>query len=126
MMPVFEPPMPFFEPLSTELPKPPVPYTAGWRFTADSHTVAGPAPVVNGCCINSENDWAERSKLRLIDRCLKYPLLPGKEGNNTVSLEVIDILKEGDGHNSQVFTVRLLFQTSSQRCESDGPTNSWN
>lgn len=38
----------------------------------------------------------------------KAPPLPGKEGYGTVSLEVIDLLKAGDGHNSQVFTVRLL------------------
>lgn len=44
----------------------------------------------------------------------KYPPLPGKEGNNTVSLEVIDILK-GDSHNSLVVTVRLLeFESKSE------------
>jgi hypothetical protein len=38
----------------------------------------------------------------------KQPPLPGKKGNGTVSLEVIDVLKGGDGHNAQVFTVRLM------------------
>lgn len=49
------------------------------------------------------------------DRCLNHPPLPGKDGNGNVSLEIIDILKGGDGHNSQVFTVRLLdFQSTSE------------
>ena len=114
-MPISEPLTSLLASLSTELPKPPLPYTAKWRFTAKSHIASRPTPVVRDCCINSESDKTERRKLRPIDRCLKHPPLPGKEGYNTVSLEVIDILKGGDGHNSQVFTVRLLdFESTSQ------------
>ncbi|KAF9883089.1 hypothetical protein FE257_004097 [Aspergillus nanangensis] len=106
-----------FEPPSTGLPKPPIPYTAGWKFIAKSHCVSAPTLVVQGCCTNSERDATERRKLRPIDRCLKHPPLPGKagyEGHDTVSLQVIDLLKGGDGHNSQVLTVRLLdFETKS-------------
>jgi hypothetical protein len=104
-MPIFEPSTPLFGPPSTELAKPPVPYTAGWRFTAKSHTAPAPTPAVRNCCINSEIDRIERRELRPVDRCLEHPPLPGKEGNNTVTLEVIDLLKAGDGHNSQVLTV---------------------
>jgi hypothetical protein len=40
--------------------------------------------------------------------------LPGKEGNDTITLEAIDLLKAGDGHNSQVSTARLLdFESTS-------------
>lgn len=114
-MPISEPLAPSFGPLSTKLPKPPVPYSAKSRFTAKSHTASRPTPVVRGCCINSESDRAERRNLRPIDRCLKHPPLPGKEGYDTVSLEVVDPLKGGDGHNSQVFTARLLdFESTSQ------------
>ncbi|KAJ5138249.1 uncharacterized protein N7515_003097 [Penicillium bovifimosum] len=113
IMPISKALTSLFGPLSTEFPKPPLPYSAKWRFTAKSHTVSSPTPVVRGCCINSESDRAERRKLRSINRCLKHPPLPGKEGYDTVSLEVVDLLKGGDGHNSQVFTVRLLdFESS--------------
>lgn len=101
-----------FGPLSTELPKPPVPYTPGWRFKAQSHIAPAPTPVVQHCCINSKNEKTERNQQSPIDRCLKHPPLPGKEGNGTVNLEVMDILKGGDGHNSQVFTARLLASDS--------------
>lgn len=97
-----------FEPPSTELPKPPIPYTADRRFTAKCHTVSAPTLVVQGCCNNSKDDSRERKQLRPIDRCLIHPPLAGKEGSGTVSLEVIGLLKGGDGHNSQVLTVRLL------------------
>jgi serine/threonine protein kinase len=108
VMTYFEPPSPIFGPPSTELPKPPVPYIPGWRFTIKSHTAPAPTPVVQDCCINSKGDKKERRQLSPIYRCLKHPPLPGIEGNDTASLEVIDVLKGGDGHNSQVFTVRLL------------------
>ncbi|KAL4782112.1 hypothetical protein BJX76DRAFT_369405 [Aspergillus varians] len=101
-----------FGPPSTDLPKPPVPYTSGWRFHAKSHTVPAPTLVVRDCCLSSENDMIERRRLSPTDRCLKRPPLPGREGNDTVSLEVVDLLKAGDGHNCQVLTVRLLESTS--------------
>ncbi|KAJ5105710.1 hypothetical protein NUU61_003057 [Penicillium alfredii] len=101
-----------FGPPSTELPKPPVPYTPGWRFQAQSHTAPAPTPVIQCGCINSDHEMRERNQQSLIDRCLRHPPLPGKEGNGAVSLEVIDILKGGDGHSSQVFTARLLASDS--------------
>lgn len=110
-MTCFEPPSPIFGHPSTELPKPPVPYTPGWRFTIKSQMVSAPTPVVQECCINSEEDRKERRQLSPIGRCLLSktpPPLPGKEGNGTLSLEVIDVVKGGDGHNTQVFTVRVL------------------
>ncbi|GKZ38370.1 hypothetical protein AbraIFM66950_010527 [Aspergillus brasiliensis] len=103
---------PWFDPPSTELPKPPVPYTRGWRFTAQYHSVSAPTLVTRGCCINSRSDKKERKHLSPVDRCLKQPPLPGGKGNDTVRLEVLQLLKAGDGHNSQVFTVRLLASTS--------------
>ncbi|PYH35282.1 uncharacterized protein BO87DRAFT_405846 [Aspergillus neoniger CBS 115656] len=76
-----------FDILSTELPKPPVPYTTGWRFTAESYNVSIPMLVTRGCCTSSESDKLERNK-----------------GNDAVSLEILKLLKKGDGYNSQVFT----------------------
>lgn len=111
-----QPLSPLFGPPSTELPKPPVPYSPKWRFTAKSYTASCPTPVVRECCLNSESDSADRRQLRPNRPILKQPPLPGEEGYDTVSLEVIDLLKVGDGHNSQVFTVRLLiFESTSQQ-----------
>ncbi|KAI3054670.1 hypothetical protein CBS147353_11412 [Aspergillus niger] len=103
---------PLFDPPSTELPKPPVPYTTGWRFTAESHSVPAPTLVTRGCCMNSESDKIERKQLSPVERCLKRPPLPGGIGHDSIRLEVIKLLKGGDGHNSQVFTVRLLAPAS--------------
>ncbi|OJJ70272.1 hypothetical protein ASPBRDRAFT_56092 [Aspergillus brasiliensis CBS 101740] len=114
-----EPHPPLFEPPSTELPKPPVPYTLGWRFTAEYHSVPAPTLVTRGCCMNSESDKKERKHLSPVDRCLKRPPLPGGKGNDAVRLEILQLLKCGDGHNSQVFIVRLLASTS-QSLPQDG------
>ncbi|KAH8427759.1 uncharacterized protein LDX57_005466 [Aspergillus melleus] len=107
---VFPPPPMMFPPM--EHPKPPVPYIPGWKFDAKSHTPPPPTLVARDCCINSESDRTERQHMDPVDRCLKWPPLPGKEGDDTISLEIIDILKGGDEHNSQVFTVQLSSSTS--------------
>ena len=90
-MPTFELSTPVFGPPSTELAKPPVPYTAGWRFTAKSHLAPAATPVVRNCCINSDTDRIEKRQLCPVDRCLEDHPLPGKEGNDTVTLEAIDL-----------------------------------
>ncbi|KAJ0424718.1 hypothetical protein BJY00DRAFT_309135 [Aspergillus carlsbadensis] len=106
---------PMLEPPTTDLPKPAVPYTPGWQFTAKPHTPPSPTPVPfdQGCCTrNSEADLVERRELGLMERCLKHPPLPGLdecegeyegkgEDTDTVTLEIIDAIKVGDGHNSQ-------------------------
>ncbi|OOF93269.1 hypothetical protein ASPCADRAFT_132976 [Aspergillus carbonarius ITEM 5010] len=103
---------PWFDTPSTELPKPPVPYTPGWRFTAESHSASAPTPVTQGCCLNSASDKVERKQWSPVERCLKRPPLPGGKGNHAITLEVMKLLKGGDGHNSQVFTVRLIASDS--------------
>ncbi|RAL17458.1 uncharacterized protein BO97DRAFT_409887 [Aspergillus homomorphus CBS 101889] len=107
-------------PLPPELPKPPVPYTTGWRFTAESHSAPNPTLVTRGCCKNSESDKIERKQLSPVERCLKRPPLPGGKGNDSIRLEVIKLLKGGDGHNSQVFTVRLIAPAASQSLPQEG------
>ncbi|KAL4863967.1 hypothetical protein BDV12DRAFT_189303 [Aspergillus spectabilis] len=59
-----------------ELPKPPVPYTCRWRFTAKSRLYH-----------HSER----QNRKKAID------------ATRLMFLEVVDLLKAGDGHNSQVF-----------------------
>lgn len=46
-------------------------------------------------------------------RCVQHPPLPGEEGVDTASLQVMHILNAGDGKDSQVFTVQVLESTSS-------------
>jgi len=107
-MVVWEASPPMFGPPSTHLPKPPVPYTRGWLFRAKVHTPPPPTLVVEDCHTNSNSDVAERWALSATERCLKHPPLPGVEGTDTVSLEIIEPLKVGDGHHSQVFTIRVV------------------
>ncbi|KAJ5584225.1 uncharacterized protein N7459_004025 [Penicillium hispanicum] len=95
-------------PLHSELPKPPVPYIKGWRFTVQTHTPPARTLVTWNCHINDKKSKKERLQLDLIDRCLKHPPLPGQLGDNTVTLEIEDSFKTGDGHISQVFLVRLI------------------
>ncbi|KAL4895191.1 hypothetical protein BDV59DRAFT_192116 [Aspergillus ambiguus] len=66
-------------------------------------------------CIANAEDRVERRQLSAVDRCLKHPPLPGEEGHDIVSLEVLEILKGGDCQQSQVSTVRLLEWTSTSR-----------
>ncbi|KAI9932345.1 hypothetical protein ASPWEDRAFT_739380 [Aspergillus wentii DTO 134E9] len=96
---------------STELPKPPVPYLKGWRFTVQSYIPPPPTPVTRGCCRNFKAGREERSQLSPIERCLRNPPLSGKIGSDTLQLQVIDQLRVGDGSNAQVFTVQVVTST---------------
>ncbi|OJJ34690.1 hypothetical protein ASPWEDRAFT_182838 [Aspergillus wentii DTO 134E9] len=93
---------------STELPKPPIPYVKGWRFTVQSHTPPPPTPVTqNGCC-NSMPEIEERRDLSAAERCLQNPPLPGKAGSTTLELEIVHLLKVKDGTNAQVFVINII------------------
>lgn len=50
----------------------------------------------------------ERLQLDPLDRCLRHPPLPGKIEDDTVTLEIEETFKTGDGHISQVFAVRAI------------------
>ncbi|PLB33655.1 uncharacterized protein BDW47DRAFT_134967 [Aspergillus candidus] len=92
---------------STELAKPPVPYTKGSTFTAQSHIPPAPTPVTRNCCHNSRSGRKERSQLSPVKRCLKNPPLQGTVGLDSADLKILDLLKVGDGRKSQIFTVRV-------------------
>ena len=111
-MPLFEEPPPLSGRPSTELSKPKVPYISRYIFNARSHEVPAPTRVLRDCCINSEGDKKEREYMSLVERCIKRPPLPGREGSDTITLQVIQPLNAGDGHNSQVLMVQLLGSTS--------------
>ncbi|OJJ68088.1 hypothetical protein ASPBRDRAFT_134084 [Aspergillus brasiliensis CBS 101740] len=97
--------MDFFE---SDLAKPPIPYTKGWKFTVRSHITPAPTPVTLDGCRNFEHGREERAQLGPVARCCKNPPLPGDLGPDTVELEVLDPIRVGDGHSAQVFNVRIL------------------
>lgn len=78
---------------STDLPKPPVPYTKGWKFTVQSHTP--PTPVTRDCCRNFKKGGHERNTLSPIERCLKHLPLPGKTEPYTVNILGANFLSTG-------------------------------
>ncbi|KAJ5458027.1 hypothetical protein N7475_009415 [Penicillium sp. IBT 31633x] len=92
---------------STELPKPSIPYTKGWKFTAHSYVSPRPTPVTKHCCRNFEVGRNERSQFGPAERCLRNPPLPGNQGSRLLDLEILELLKAGDSCNAQVFTVRV-------------------
>ncbi|KAJ5584626.1 uncharacterized protein N7459_004426 [Penicillium hispanicum] len=95
----------------SELPKPPAPYTPGWRFTVQSHRNPPPTPVTPRSLTNEKSDRRERHLLSVVDRCVLHPPLPGEMEDNTVTLEIVNLLQAGDTSHSQVFTVRVLSAT---------------
>lgn len=66
------------------------------------------------CCINSDADFEERGQLSPVQRCLRNPPLPGKSESRFIDLGILEPIKVGDGHNSQVFTVRIQDPGSTQ------------
>ncbi|EAW15262.1 uncharacterized protein ACLA_059260 [Aspergillus clavatus NRRL 1] len=92
---------------STELPKSSIPYTKGWKFTVNSHIPPRPTLVTKNCCRNFEVGRNERSQFSPAQRCLRNPPLLGEQGSHILNLEVLELLKVGDGCNAQVFTVRV-------------------
>ena len=95
-------------PIIGDLLKPAIPFTKGRVFTARSHVTPPPTPVTRKCCLNYSHGREERAQLTPVARCLKYPPLPGELGSDTVEFEILDPSKVGDGHNAQVFNVRIL------------------
>ncbi|KAB8202627.1 hypothetical protein BDV34DRAFT_228135 [Aspergillus parasiticus] len=70
--------------------KPEPPYTVGWRSV---EFVAG------------RLEKAQRSP---VERFLRHPLLPGLDKPRNVDLEIIEVKKGGDNHDSQVVIVEVL------------------
>ncbi|RAL13222.1 uncharacterized protein BO97DRAFT_343147, partial [Aspergillus homomorphus CBS 101889] len=66
-----------------------------------------PTPVAIGCCRNGLAGREERSRLAPLERCLKNHILLGEPGSQTADLEIIDPIKVGDCHNSQVFVAEV-------------------
>ncbi|OJJ86366.1 uncharacterized protein ASPGLDRAFT_64664 [Aspergillus glaucus CBS 516.65] len=86
---------------STSLPKPLNPYRRGCRLTVRTHTHP-PSPQRDPEC-------QERREVSPVERCLKYPPLPGGPlGPGIVALKIEALIRAGDGRNSQVMAVQVL------------------
>ncbi|PYI09185.1 hypothetical protein BO78DRAFT_395049 [Aspergillus sclerotiicarbonarius CBS 121057] len=96
------------ETITGDLPKPPVPFTTGRAFTVRSHVTPPPTLVTRDCCRNFHHGREERARLPPVARSLKHPPLLGDLGSDIVEFEILDPIKVGDGHNAQVFNVRIL------------------
>ncbi|KAE8309785.1 hypothetical protein BDV41DRAFT_567101 [Aspergillus transmontanensis] len=77
--------------------KPEPPYTVGWRCTVHSHEPPRPALVTKDSC-----------RISLLNDVLRHPLLPGLDKPRNVDLEIIEVKKGGDNHDSQVVIVEVL------------------
>ncbi|PLN82096.1 hypothetical protein BDW42DRAFT_185063 [Aspergillus taichungensis] len=80
-------------------------------FEVKSHIAPAPTPADFNDCFFNESDWEERRELSPIMQCVKRPLAPGRDGDDIVSLEDMDLLSAGVNHETQIFTVRLLETT---------------
>ncbi|KAJ5908021.1 hypothetical protein N7495_000703 [Penicillium taxi] len=104
-------------PASTDLPKPPLPYQTGWKFTAQHHVAPPPkATRIMHPFYAKKKDHVERSQLSPFDRCLIHQPLhekpPSIQGDDIINLEILGVLKVGVATHSQVVTVRLQTSTN--------------
>ncbi|RAQ79584.1 hypothetical protein COH21_007908 [Aspergillus flavus] len=74
--------------------KPEPPYTVGWRCTAHSHEPPRPTLVTKDSCRNFAAGRLEKAQLSPVERCLKYPPLPGLDKPHKVDLEIIEVEKD--------------------------------
>lgn len=92
----------------TEPSKPQVPYAHAWKFAVHQHVPPDPTPVTYNCCLSNKFEMEERRLLPPAERCLRHSPLPGKIVSSVVQLEILDLIRVGDGCNAQVFTVKIL------------------
>ncbi|KAE8336857.1 hypothetical protein BDV24DRAFT_178140 [Aspergillus arachidicola] len=88
--------------------KPGPPYTVGWRCTVHSHEPPRPTLVTKDNYRNFAAGRLEKAQLSPVERCLRHPPLPGLDKPHKVDLEIIEVKKGGDNHNSQVVVVEVL------------------
>ncbi|KAB8226132.1 hypothetical protein BDV33DRAFT_229236 [Aspergillus novoparasiticus] len=88
--------------------KPEPPYTVGWRCTVHSHEPPRPTLVTKDSCRNLVAGWSEKAQHSPVERCLRHPPLPGLDKPRNVDLEIIEVKKGADNHDSQVVIVEVL------------------
>ena len=81
--------------------KPPLPYVPGQMLTVRPHE---PPELTRPRFLKKEDLMKTRSKSPL-ERCLLYPPSEGLTGASAISLRIIEGVRVGDGHHSQVVAV---------------------
>ncbi|KAK9249273.1 hypothetical protein V1506DRAFT_569458 [Lipomyces tetrasporus] len=85
--------------------KPFLPYYPGREWSILSHDP--PAPTVGHCDLTRDGAW-EREWKHPLERCILHPPRPGSFGTTTVDLKIVDIVRAGDQHSSQLVTVQVV------------------
>ncbi|KAJ5908656.1 hypothetical protein N7495_001338 [Penicillium taxi] len=88
-----------------ELPIPLVPYVRGWKFTVQSHIPPPPTPVISNNRLYTPQDATEYDQLGGVEWLLKNAPLPGKKGVHSITLEIVENIRNGDRLRAQVFAV---------------------
>lgn len=88
--------------------KPPRPYIAGWKFTAQQHNPPPPTQVTPGSCLNDDVGYVEGKELHPVERCLQHPPLQGSYGPFSLDLRIRRTLRVGDSHSAQVVDADAL------------------
>ncbi|KAK9242128.1 hypothetical protein V1506DRAFT_107766 [Lipomyces tetrasporus] len=84
--------------------KPFLPYYPGQQFTVVSHDP--PEPTKGSCALNIHTA-RERESKHPVERCILHPPLPGSVGTTTVYLKILEPVRLGDNHSTQIAKVQV-------------------
>ncbi|KAI1921765.1 hypothetical protein LOZ12_002170 [Ophidiomyces ophidiicola] len=86
---------------------PDFPYSTGQELCICSHT---PPPPINDRYPFDYAEYLKRRDMHPVDVCLLYPPAKGVAGKTTVRLQVLEEIRTGSFHGSQVVSVNILDQ----------------
>ncbi len=91
--------------------KPSFPYLVGGHLTLRSHQP--PAPTTGSRSLTPELA-RERESVHPLDRCLRHPPLQGKDGLDTVEVQITGAIRAADNHSAQVVAIRVQSSSCDQ------------
>lgn len=89
-------------------PPPPLPYVKGRHFIVRSHNPLPPERHKSRCCALKGEARVERLKVSPLERCLRHPPPEGSYNDFDVEFEIVDELRAGLYHRTQILTVKIL------------------
>ncbi|KNG87474.1 hypothetical protein ANOM_004172 [Aspergillus nomiae NRRL 13137] len=84
----------------------PFSYCINDTLTIQSHNP--PSPIPKSGLIQRATSVGQDQSLSPIELCLQNPPLPGSDGNNFVSIKLIEEINVGHGKRAQIFVVRCM------------------